>query len=513
MRYGFVLDQRKCIGCHACTVACKTENQVPVGSFRTWVKYVEKGEYPTTRRHFGVMRCNHCDNAPCVKICPVKALYTRKDGIVDLDGNRCIGCQSCMQACPYDALYINPDRGVAEKCHYCAHRVERGLEPACVIVCPVQAIVPGDLDNPQSQISQLVSLLPSQVRKPEQGTRPKVFYLGADQDAISPGIGHADIPASYLWSEGPAEILQQLMDPAQLSASASPSSLPAREVYNVAHAKPWGWHIAAYLWTKSISAGLAMVAGMGLLTRLGVGNSNDIATRFAPAASLFFLAVTLVLLVGDLKRPERFWRLILTPNWTSWLVWGGYILMFFGAAMTLWLLGVWIGPWIGVAPPALLLGAGIVLGAASAGYSAFLFAQAEGRDFWQSSLLLPHLLAQAIVAGAATMMAAANFSGYDMPENLDTWLGAGLLMHLLMILGEVAVPHTNRDSALSAKHITHQRRKQFWWLVMGAGITAPLACIVAIGDASYGVAGLLALAGLYVYESLWVEAGQSVPLS
>jgi len=462
------------------------------------------------------MRCNHCENAPCVKICPVKALYTRKDGIVDLDGDRCIGCQSCMQACPYDALYINPDRGVAEKCHYCAHRVERGLEPACVIVCPVQAIVPGDLDDPQSQISQLVSSLPSQVRKPEQGTRPKVFYLGADQDAISPGLGHADIPASYLWSEGPAEILQQLMDPSQLAMShgaASPSSLPAREVYNVAHAKPWGWHIAAYLWTKSISAGLAMVAGMSLLTRLGAGNaagnSNDIATRFAPAASLFFLAVTLVLLVGDLKRPERFWRLLLTPNWTSWLVWGGYILMAFGAAVSLWLLGLWIG----IGPRPWLLSASVALGAAAAGYSAFLFGQAEGRDFWQSPLLLPHLLAQAIVAGASTMMVAANFSGYDVPENLDTWLGAGLILHLLMIFGEVTVPHTNRDSALAASHITHQHRKQFWWLVMGGGIVAPLGSIVVIGDAASGVAGLLALAGLYMYERLWVEAGQSVPLS
>jgi formate-dependent nitrite reductase membrane component NrfD len=298
------------------------------------------------------------------------------------------------------------------------------------------------------------------------------------------------------------------MDPAQLTG-ASPSTLPAREVYNVAHAKPWGWHIAMYLWTKSISAGLAMVAGMSLLTRSGAGSSNDIATRFAPAASLFFLAVTLLLLIGDLKRPERFWRLILTPNWTSWLVWGGYILMVFGAVLALWLLGLWIG----IGPPAWLLCAGIVFGAASAGYSAFLFAQAEGRDFWQSPLLLPHLLAQAVVAGAAIMMVAANFSGSDMPENLDTWLGAGLILHLLMILGEVAVPHTNRDSALAAKHITHQRRKQFWWLVIGAGIAVPLGCMVLIGDAAYGVAGLLALAGLYVYESLWVEAGQSVPLS
>ena len=90
--YGFLIDQRKCIGCHACTVACKMENEVPVGSFRTWVKYIEKGEFPNTRRYFSVMRCNHCADAPCVTICPTKALYTRDDGIVDFDNGRCIGC-------------------------------------------------------------------------------------------------------------------------------------------------------------------------------------------------------------------------------------------------------------------------------------------------------------------------------------------------------------------------------------------------------------------------------------
>ena len=136
MKYGFVIDNRKCIGCHACTVACKTENQVPVGVNRTWVKYVEKGVFPNTRRVFQVTRCNHCEKPPCVTICPVTAMYQRKDGIVDFNSERCIGCKACMQACPYDSIYIDPDDGTATKCHFCAHRTEVGLEPACVIVCP-----------------------------------------------------------------------------------------------------------------------------------------------------------------------------------------------------------------------------------------------------------------------------------------------------------------------------------------------------------------------------------------
>src|ERR671918_559658 len=186
MRYGFVIDHRRCIGCHACTVACKEENRVPLGAFRTWVKYVEKGTFPDTRRYFSVLRCNHCDDAPCVTICPTVALYRRDDGIVDFDGRRCIGCKCCMQACPYDRLYMTPDTSTAAKCNYCAHRIEVGLEPACVIVCPERAIIAGDLDDPRTDIARLVAREPVEVRKPEQGTRPKVYYVGADVVHLGP---------------------------------------------------------------------------------------------------------------------------------------------------------------------------------------------------------------------------------------------------------------------------------------------------------------------------------------
>ncbi|MCA9310218.1 MAG: 4Fe-4S dicluster domain-containing protein, partial [Phycisphaerales bacterium] len=144
MQYGFVIDHDLCIGCHACTVACKAENDVPVAAFRTSVKYVEEGRFPAIKRHFLVQRCNHCSDAPCVKICPVNALEKRADGIVDIDRDACIGCRACMQACPYDAIYIDPETHTAAKCHYCAHRVDVGLEPACVVVCPEHAIIAGD---------------------------------------------------------------------------------------------------------------------------------------------------------------------------------------------------------------------------------------------------------------------------------------------------------------------------------------------------------------------------------
>ena len=199
MRYGFVIDNRKCIGCHACTTACKSENQVPLGVFRTWVKYTEKGEFPNTRRHFNVLRCNHCEDAPCVTVCPTKALFIRPDGIVDFDSSRCIGCKSCMQACPYDALYIDPFDNTAAKCNYCAHRVDLGLLPACVVVCPEKAIIAGDMDDPASDISHILATEQVLTRKPEQGTKPKLFYVDGDASSLVPESQSR--MTGYLWSQ------------------------------------------------------------------------------------------------------------------------------------------------------------------------------------------------------------------------------------------------------------------------------------------------------------------------
>lgn len=193
MNFGFVIDNRSCIGCHACSTACKSENEVPLGVNRTWVKTVEQGVYPDTRRRFQVSRCNHCANPPCVRICPTSAMYQRDDGIVEFDKNACIGCKSCLQACPYDAIYIDPETKTAAKCHYCSHRVDIGLEPACVVVCPTHAIVAGDLDDPASEISKLVASHATTVRKPEQGTQPKLLYIDGSEIALRPTV--FDLPS------------------------------------------------------------------------------------------------------------------------------------------------------------------------------------------------------------------------------------------------------------------------------------------------------------------------------
>src|SRR4051812_47946773 len=226
MNFGFIIDNRKCIGCHACTVACKAEHEVPVGVNRTWVKYIEKGSFPDTRRLFSVMRCNHCADAPCVEICPVTALFTRKDGIVDFDSRRCIGCKSCTQACPYDALYMEPSDHTAAKCNYCSHRVDIGLEPACVNVCPEHAIISGDMDNPVSEISKLLARETVSVRKPEKGTNPKLFYIDGDKASLDPT--EANPGTDYMWSSqssGVGHTVGQtvsLSPPANWTVSGSP---------------------------------------------------------------------------------------------------------------------------------------------------------------------------------------------------------------------------------------------------------------------------------------------------
>jgi Fe-S-cluster-containing dehydrogenase component/formate-dependent nitrite reductase membrane component NrfD len=512
MRYGFVIDQDRCIGCHACTVACKEEHQVPLGVFRTWVKYIEKGEFPHTSRHFGVMRCNHCDSAPCITSCPTHALYRRSDGIVDFDNRRCIGCKSCMQACPYDALYIDPNTNTAAKCNFCAHRVEASLEPACVIVCPTQAIIAGDLDDPASKASRMVATEKVVVRKPQKGTQPKLYYKGIDGDLLEPT--RLSRQNTYAFAE------QRDDRPAQKVFD----SAATREVYDVAHPAPWGWKISTYLWTKSIAAGVMLVAAV--TANVGAIPGSEMVWGFAdlnvvaPVIALIALAFTLALLVFDLKRPDRFFYLLTKPNFRSWLVLGGYILAGYGAAVTAWLLcAVFL-----LKVASVLKLATCILALAAAGYSAFLFAQAKGRDLWQSSLFFLHLLVQAMVAGTVVIFfvslfrAAVDWS-FVMPWNLSRDLKVWLILNLSMILSEVVFPHVTEDGRRAAQ--TLMRGGRWWsrfWLALALGNILPILMLSGPQDyhslATLGVlAAFFAVAGLWFWDDVWVKAGQSVPLS
>ena len=180
-QYGMVIDVRRCIGCHACTVACKSEFDVPVGENRSWVEYIEKGVYPNVSRSFLPRLCNHCSEPPCVYVCPTNATYKRaQDGIVVVDQGLCIGCKYCLQACPYDARFLNPITGWADKCDFCAHRVGKGLDPSCVSTCVGGARIFGDLGDLDSEISKLIAKNRVTVLRREMGTFPNVYYIAAD---------------------------------------------------------------------------------------------------------------------------------------------------------------------------------------------------------------------------------------------------------------------------------------------------------------------------------------------
>jgi tetrathionate reductase subunit B len=151
---------------------------------------LEKGKYPYVSRSFLPSLCNHCDHPTCINICPVKATWQREDGIVMIDEQRCIGCKYCIASCPYNARYLNPLSRVVQKCFFCHHRIDTGLEPACVDTCLGKARIFGDLADRYSYIARLIEDFPVQVLKPQNGTAPQVYYIAADMAAMAPMVGY-----------------------------------------------------------------------------------------------------------------------------------------------------------------------------------------------------------------------------------------------------------------------------------------------------------------------------------
>jgi tetrathionate reductase subunit B len=217
-RWAMVMDLRRCIGCSACTVACKAENGVSLGRFRTVIQRQMVGTFPNVKKINLPLMCNHCDGnekdevPPCVKICPQypgeRAVYVtpsgekiryrsggtykRPDGLILIDVEQCIGCGKCLDGCPYGVRSMDPfvksgldkTKQAADKCNMCVHRIDNGLEPACVNTCQGDARIFGDLNDPDSKVSKLVKehnlMTPEHVLLPEEDTRPHVFYIDPD---------------------------------------------------------------------------------------------------------------------------------------------------------------------------------------------------------------------------------------------------------------------------------------------------------------------------------------------
>jgi Fe-S-cluster-containing dehydrogenase component/formate-dependent nitrite reductase membrane component NrfD len=502
--YGFAIDLRKCIGCHACTIACKAEHQIPIGVNRCWVKTVEKGAFPDTRRFFFPVLCNQCDEAPCARICPTNALYKRLDGIVDLNGEACIGCRACMVACPYDQLFIDPNTHTAEKCNFCANRVENQLLPACVSVCPTECRIFGDLDDPASEVARISRHEAITVRKPEKGTLPKVIYIAAEESAIQPEAA----ARPFVYKEG-----QVVMRPL---GAPEPDPLRRGEPrvdYDTPHRKPWGFDMAIYLLTKGIATGAMLMAALLWL----LGDRTLLAAVIGPAISLLFVTVTAVVLIVDLEQPQRFYYILVRPNWRSWMVWGAYFLTAHGALTTFWLIAGWLRfPRI----IDLLVVPSAIVSILATSYTGFLFAQGLARDLWQGPQAAIDLVAQAIAEGSAAMLIAARFAGGGpAPERQLAWaLGIATTVHLMFITAENLLgPSPTRHHELAVASITRGAFARIFWV--GAIACGLLAVAAIAGGASAGLQWLLpagsalALLSSFAWEYVWVEAGQSVPLS
>lgn len=176
-QYAMVIDQSRCVGCMACIVACKRENDVPPEDYRTRVLEITDGKFPKLRTEFRSELCNHCANAPCVDACPTNASHKGENGTVQIDRRKCVGCKACIAACPYDARYINEAFGYADKCNFCEQRTKVGKEPACVATCIGKSRVFGDLDDPNSKVSRMLRENSSRVLLGEAGTKPHVYYI------------------------------------------------------------------------------------------------------------------------------------------------------------------------------------------------------------------------------------------------------------------------------------------------------------------------------------------------
>ena len=179
-RFAIVLDTRRCIDCKACTVACKAENNVPLGpeNYRNWVtEEALRGHYPQLGQNFTPGQCMQCGNTPCKRVCPTRATGVNPDGIVFVQAEKCIGCKYCMTACPYNARYYNEELEAVDKCTFCSQRVYEGRLPACVETCPTKVRVFGDLNDPTSEVAMLLAKYPTRVLKPDMGTKPYLFYI------------------------------------------------------------------------------------------------------------------------------------------------------------------------------------------------------------------------------------------------------------------------------------------------------------------------------------------------
>ena len=414
-----------------------------------------------------------------------------------------------MVACPYDQLFIDPNTHTAEKCNFCANRVENELLPACVSVCPTECRIFGDLDDPTSEVAQIAQREATRVRKPEKGTIPKVFYIAAEDSVIQPEIA----TRPFIYKEG-----QVLLRP--LGSPEADPSRPgdARVDYDTPHEKPWGFDMALYLLTKGIATG-TMLRRRFCCVVLGDARRAHDASSGRRSRSLFLVDHRGACSIVDLERPERFYYILLRPNWRSWMVWGAYFLTAQGlltdavdrgrrgsAAERLLALLVWplvvcsiLDDRLHRLPVRAGAGARPLAGAARRPSTCSRRRSSKARRCccWRRCSRASAIRASRACSTVTLIVVDARARRADRRSRT------------------CSTPSPTRHRQLAVDAI---RRGAFARLFWGGAIAAPRPrvdrrCGARAAAAAGRAPRVLALAGSFAWEYIWVEAGQSVPLS
>jgi formate-dependent nitrite reductase membrane component NrfD/ferredoxin len=472
-------------------------------------------------------------------------MYQRSDGIVEFDPSICIGCKSCMQACPYDSIYLDPETNTAAKCTFCAHRLDVGLEPACVVVCPEHAILAGDLNDPASEISRKLSTAQATVRKPEQGTGPKLFYINGNDWSLHPSAATAH--DSYVWADKITEQNTALYElpvfPSSTKTSKSGASLRSPQeqgrpmngpiqiggrvaehmvqtAYNAQHKIQWHWELPSYIVTKHIAGGLYMLMSLGVMFNLFAFDSLTFLT--VGFTAMIFMLLTVILLIKDLSQPKRFLNILLRPQWKSWVARGAFILVGFTAVAGLWWLieGAAYMNWFSrdiastLRPIAAWLTLPLALFAVI--YTAFLLGQAEGRDLWQSNLLPFQLFAQSMMVASGMFLIVSVFVSLpaDLRKLLVGLFPTSIAINLLLTLAGKFNSFASEVALLAHREMTHGRfRNHYWWGGVTLGHFIPLVLFFAFSTFALPLAVACAIVGLFFYEYAFVMAPQHIPNS
>ena len=384
------------------------------------------------------------------------------------------------------------------------------------------------MDNPLSEISQLLARESVQVRKPEKGTKPKLYYIEGDAASLKPTEANPD--TDYMWSSQASGVghyakfaeerirtnadksVPQALYQIQSKTKGKGTREKARRVYDApGKGVHWGWEVTAYVWTKAIAAGSFLVPFLGL--KLFSGEVPDLVGKIGVALAIVFLGITGLLLIKDLGKPERFLYVLLRPQWKSWLVRGAYFITGYGLILSLW----WAAKLGGInAVLPFVEWAGVIFALLTAVYTAFLFAQAKGRDFWQSPMLGVHMILHSVMAGIALFaVAGLFFSGSaDWLKNLRVLAIGAIIFHLLTLIVELWTAHTTDDAKATIELITSGRfRVPFWAGMVFIGNVLPLILLFFGSAETVALSGILILIGLYIAEHIWVRAPQMIPLS